>query len=201
MRESSSTTSQPFGPAQQSRVRARDLVVPGQHDVLVGAAADGDRRAVVAQAHGVLLAARVVEDHEGAPAALGLDAVGEDRVGARELAGLGQRDAELHRQVAPGGVFLGQQRHRALEQVDRRADVSARERAGARRSRAGSRRAPPSARPWSSSGPELGQVVVGALEVVAEDLVVLAGALAGLALDPVGEARVQIAARPLRMPP
>ena len=79
---------------------------------------------------------------------------------------------------------------RAAEQVRGGVDVAAVVCAAAGRAEVPAARSA-SARASSSSGPELGAVAVGLLEVVAEDLLVLADALAGEPLEPVGELLVQ----------
>ena len=82
-------------------------------------------RTLIVEGDHVLLPGAVVEDDEGAASPLGLDPVGEQRVRPRQLAGFGQRDSKLEREVPPGGVVLGQQRHGPLQQADRRQDVAA----------------------------------------------------------------------------
>ncbi len=161
--------------AAQLGVTARDLGVPTQPHVAVLLAAHA--RGGALQVDHVPPAGRLAEHQEGAALALVADAVVQQGVRARQLAGLREGDAELQRQVAPCRVVLRGERERALQQLDRRLDVLARERA-----------APRGAQPRGGAGrqlaaalvhrPELGQVRAGPLEVVAEDLLVLPRPLA-----------------------
>src|SRR5918998_6816024 len=93
-------------PPKQLCVVPRDLVVPGERDVLLDSPADADPGLVVVECDDVLLAGAVVKDDERAAASLGLDPVVKQCVGARQLAGLGERDPELDREVTPGGILV-----------------------------------------------------------------------------------------------
>ena len=139
------------------------------------------------------------EHDERAAAPLHLQAVAQEGVDPRELAGLRQGDAELDRELAPCRIILVEERHGSLEQADGGAGVAARERAPARRAEppggAGSQLAAFLERS------ELRQVAVRVLEVVAEQLVVLGGSLAGRSLEPVGVAPVEVGAARLQYAP
>ena len=145
------------------------------------------------------LAGRIVEDHEGAPPPLGLDPVLEQGVGAGDLPGLGQRDAQLQRQVPLGGVVVGEQRHRPVQQPHRRCDVAPGQRAPPRGPEPGGRPRRQLA-PVVAEGAELVQVGRRPLQVVPEDLLELACALPRRALQPVGEALVVVRAGLLQDP-
>ena len=114
-----------------------------------------------------------------------------------------ERLAEVGQELEPLAVVGRQQRRGAAEQVRGRRHVAARERAAARPTRAGRPRAAPSARPCSSSGPSSDEVAVRLLEVVAEDLLVLASrgrARRLTRVGPVDEALVQRRPRALEQP-
>ena len=107
----------------------------------------------------------------------------EHPVGFREPAGLDQGRAELRQQLGSPGHVVGGEGGRALEQADRRRKVASRERpppgqleslrgASAELPRLGAARA------------ELDATAVRLLEVIADDLLVLAEAVGGHALEP-----------------
>src|SRR5215218_6719445 len=114
-----------------------------------------------------------------------------------ELAPLNQRTAERAQELEPPMVVLRQETRSALEQFPRRRCVVPRERAP---SSAGEHR--PGALAEStgagSARPELEPCRVCLLEVVAQDLVVLRGAVARLPLEPLCEAFVEVRAEGLR---
>ena len=111
--------------------------------------------------------------------------------------GLHERLAEVHDDAGARRMPRGQQCRRTSEQPGRGVDV-------------GAPRSPPSGRRETLGGTfteraglvvdraELGAVAVALLEVVAEDLLVLGHAVAGDALEPVGELLVQGGAELLR---
>ena len=124
---------------------------------------------------------------------------GQEELRPGELADVDQRLAQVGEQVEPSLVEApGRAPPRGGAGSPRRACRRGRTPvAGGPQPR---RRLPPTARPWSSSGPELGEVGVRLLEVVAEDLLVLIGAVAVHLVGPRHEALVQLGAHPLQQP-
>ena len=130
---------------------------------------------------------RMCPDVGGPDAPRLLDRLVEHGLGVGEATDLEQRLAVVRQQLEPRVRFVREERDRPLEQVRRRGHVAPRERAPTRR------RQPP--RPVRAERPsvvverpELGQVAVRLLQVVAEDLLVLGRALAVDAVRPLDEA-------------
>ena len=130
---------------------------------------------------------------EGAGA---LDRFTEDGFGPLELASLEQGDAEVRRNLEPGGLVGRGQRVGTLEQVDRRRRVAAakREQSGRSEAQAG---AVGELQGLGIDGAELGAIGIGLLQVVAEELLGLDNAVAERPLEPYGVALVEIGTRRL----
>ena len=117
----------------------------------------------------------------------GLRCCGECLVGATELAGRQQRQAELAAQFQPNGVALREEPSRAAEQVDcgRRVAALPGFDAGRAQPSTGVGCEPPCT---AVEPAQLGSQAVSLLEVVADELVGLAALV-----EPVGQALVQSA--------
>src|SRR6266545_3056544 len=117
----------------------------------------------------------------------------DDLLHAGEVARLEEREGEIREQADAERVVHGRERDRALEQVGGGGHVAAREglAAGCPERNGGA------AAELDVGRPHLGAQTVRLLEVVAEDLLELAGAVARHLLDPADEALVQL--RPLAL--
>ena len=116
----------------------------------------------------------------------------EDRLGALELACDDECRAEIHCERQPLRVVLGEQGSRPQEQSSGRVHVARKRPPACRRKVPGCARAQLGGCFVERS--ELGAGEIRVLEVMAQKLVVLRRALAGLAREPVGEPLVQLGA-------
>ena len=168
-------------------VRARHLEVPFESHIVGRVAADAHARLAVEVEH-LLPAVPVAIAQVREPAPRLADALAEQSVGTTNLAGLGERYAELEQQVGSLRMRLRHQRHRPLEQVHRCRHVAAGQRATPRvrepRGRLG--------REFDAvlvQRSEVVEVAVCLLQVIAEDLLVLTGPLARLLFTQEAKAR------------
>jgi len=123
----------------------------------------------------------------------------EHALGVSELADVHQRLTEVRQQLEPFGVEHGEQRGRSPHQVRGGRHVAAGERPAARGPQPFGRSSPDGSAAIVER-PELGEIPVRLLEVVAEDLLVLAAAVAVHGLGPLREPLVELGAVPLQEP-